>query len=265
MPDLPTETWALVYTGGRTLAAVVIGVSGTRGGAPVWRTVGQGASDVACVLFLLAYLDYDLRDVAKFFAPLLLVYVLLWEAWSLRARLGAEDDADAGDGTALIWPLQFVYEVLMIMPPVAAGAFLVFDLIFPRQWPFPNRPPALRCEPGVVARGDRLTLRLDVPHGGELGVFTPSGRFLYVDVVELTPGGTPRGLRFEQRERLTLSSGTAAGRARPGGAVERVFSDTGTYMFRVSEAAEVSASLICRVRYVGPPRSGTPPGPRPRR
>jgi hypothetical protein len=132
------EIWALVYTGGRTLAAIVIGVIATRSGASVWRTVGQGVADAACVLFLLAYLDYDLRDVAKFFAPPLLVYVLLWEARSLAVRL-AEDEPDAGDGTALIWPLQLMYEVLLIMPPVVAGGFLVFDLIFPRQWPFPNR------------------------------------------------------------------------------------------------------------------------------
>ena len=246
------ETWTLVYTGGRTLAAIALGVIATRSGASVWRTAGQGVSDAACVLFLLAYLSYDLRDVAKFFAPPLLAYVVLWEVRSLVARLGAdEEESDEGDGALLIVPLQLMYEVLMIMPPVVAGGFLVFDLIAPRQWPFPNRPPALRCAPAVFEAGDRLTLRMDVPHGGELGVFTPSGRFLYV--VEFAPGGTPRGRRFEQRERLTLSSGAATGRAQPGAARERVFSDTGTYTFRVSEPAEISASLTCRVRYLGPP------------
>ena len=245
------ETWALVYTGGRTLAAIALGVIATRSGAGVWRTVGQGISDVACVLFLLAYLSYDLRDVAKFFAPPLLVYVVLWEIRSIAARLSAEDEPNEGDGALLIVPLQLAYEALMIMPPVVAGGFLLFDLIFPRQWPFPNRPPALRCEPDVVARGDRLTLRMDMPHGGELGVFTPSGRFLYV--VEFAPRGTPRSRRFEQRERLTLPSGRATGRAQPGAAPVLVFSDTGTYTFRVSEPAEISASLTCRVRYLGPP------------
>jgi hypothetical protein len=42
-----------------------------------------------------------------------------------------------------------------------------------------------------------------------------------------------------------------------------VFSDTGTYTFRVSDAAEISASLTCRVRYLGPPAPGAPiPPPR---
>jgi hypothetical protein len=235
-----------------------MGVIATRSGAAVWRTVGQGVSDTACVLFLLAYLSYDLRDIARFFAPPLLAYVVLWEVRSIGARLGAEAEPDEGDGTLLIVPLQVMYEVLMILPPVVAGGFLLFDLIFPRQWPFPNRPAALRCEPAAFGPDDRLTLRLDVPHGGELGVFTPSGEFLYV--VEFAPGGTPHLRRFEQRERLTLSSGATTGRLRPGAAPQLVFSDTGTYTFRVSEPAEISASLTCRVRYLGPPapRPATP-------
>jgi hypothetical protein len=249
------EASALVYTGVRTLAAILLAAVALRGGTAVRQAVGQGASDAACVLFLLAYLSYDLRDVAKFFAPPLLVYVVLWEARSLAVRLDGEDEPDAGDGAALTaaltWPLRLAYELLMIMPPVVAGGFLVFDLLFPGQWPFPNRPAALRCEPAVIARGDRVTLRMAVPHGGELGVFTPSGRYLYL--IGFARGDTPREQRFEHRERVTLSSGATAGRLRPGAPPELVFSDTGTYTFRISEPAEVSASLSCSVRYRGAP------------
>ena len=82
-------------------------------------------------------------------------------------------------------------------------------------------------------------------------VFTPDGRFLYV--VAYQAGGQvvanlPQAFSRLTALRLPVAGATAS--PSPGAARQPIFSDTGTYRFRISEEAELSASLVCTVRYL---------------
>ena len=65
----------------------------------------------------------------------------------------------------------------------------------------------------------------------------------------------PPGSLVRPPDVFKIPVATATGRvvqaAPPGYPEVPVFSDTGTYLFRVSEMAEISASLTCSVRYTG--------------
>jgi len=142
---------------------------------------------------------------------------------------------------------------LLVVPPVGAGAFLALALLYPGSWAFPSMPAPLRCTPETAVRGDTVTLHFAGHHGGELGVFTPVTGFLYI--VDFAPQTAPPSARFEYRARFALPTVTASGRSVKTGTSGYpevpVFTDTGTYLFRVSDVAELSASLTCRVRYIG--------------
>jgi hypothetical protein len=91
-------------------------------------------------------------------------------------------------------------------------------------------------------------LTMDTPHGGELGVFTPSGRFLYVvPFAARSDDGKPG---FHLAGKLRLPTTVASGSVMPGGAKQRIFSDSGRYQFQLSQEAEISASRVCQVTYV---------------
>jgi len=249
---------ALVYAVLRTVLAVALVFAAAFGGRRAWPIVGQAVSDVACLAFMIAYVDPDLRTSLGWLALPLLLYVIAWEGWgAVRAAATESDAASDGVGADLLgWVGGFwrlLYRILLVVPPAGAGAFLVFALLYPGAWIFPSMPAPLRCTPETVARGDTVTLRLTGPHGGELGVLTPAGTFLYI--VDYAPRTAAPADRFEYRNRFSLATDRATGRvlqgAPPGYPGVPIFADTGVYVFRVSEAAEVSASLACRVRYTG--------------
>src|SRR5439155_578835 len=134
---------------------------------------------VACLAFMIAYVDPDLRTSLGWLALPLLLYVIAWEGWgAVRAAATESDAASDGVGADLLgWVGGFwrlLYRILLVVPPAGAGAFLVFALLYPGAWIFPSMPAPLRCTPETVARGDTVTLRLTGPHGGELGVLTPA-------------------------------------------------------------------------------------------
>jgi hypothetical protein len=247
----------LVYAALRTVVAVALVVAAGLGGGRAWPLVGQAVSDVACLVFMIAYVDVDLRASLGWLVAPLFLYVLAWEARAVAGAASTLLDSDAvSDGLVSeilkavggVWGLS--YRALFVTPPVAAGGFLVFVLLYPAGWAFPGTPP-LRCTPETLAHRDTLTLRMTIPHGGELGVFTPANKFLYI--VDLAPNTAPPGERFEYRDRFFLATDRATGRvlegAPPGSPEVPIFADTGTYLFRVSEAAEVAASITCKVRY----------------
>ncbi len=246
----------LVYVGARTLlAAAFIAVLLRRRVGP-WYAGGQIVSDLSCAAFLLGYVNPDVREDVGWLVIPLLLFVLYWEATRFldnrrAAAVREEEDSwfDAAQRTyATVWAIGFV------VPAVLAGGFLMFDLVAPNQWPFPNPRPGLVCTPRRVKPGTQLTLRMSVPHGGELSVFTPNNRVLIV--VPFTPRTRqPAGTGFRDIERYTIWPDTVTGRVSPMSQPERVFTDSGLYLLSVSEEAEVSASLVCRVRYVGPPSS----------
>jgi hypothetical protein len=248
----------LVYAALRTVVAVALVVAAGLGGGRAWPLVGQAVSDVACLVFMIAYVDVDLRASLGWLVAPLFLYVLAWEARAVAGAASTLLDSDAvSDGLVSeilkavggVWGLS--YRALFVTPPVAAGALLMLAWLYPGAWAFSDMPAPLRCLPETVARGDTVTLRMSGPHGGELGVFTPANKFLYI--VDLAPNTAPPGERFEYRDRFFLATDRATGRvlegAPPGSHEVRIFADTGTYLFRVSEAAEIAASITCKVRY----------------
>jgi hypothetical protein len=248
----------VVYAVLRTILAIAVGLAAAFGGRRAWPLVGQAVSDAACLAFMIAYVDAELRLALGWLALPLVLYVVGWEGWgALRAAATDSDSAADGVGADILGWLggfwRFFYRLLLVVPPVGAGMFLVLGLLYPGGWVFPSMPAPLSCIPATVARGDTLTLRMIGGHGGELGVFTPAHGFLYI--VDYAPKTAPTSARFEYRQRFSLPTVTATGRvlgaAPPGYPEVPVFTDTGTYLFRVSEVAEVSASLGCTVRYLG--------------
>jgi hypothetical protein len=248
---------AITYAVLRTVLAIALVLVAAVGTRRAWPIVGQAVADTACLTFMLAYVDVDLRELLGWLAAPLVAYVVAWEGWGVlheAATAGAPGDDEEMNVLAWfggIW--RVLYRILFVTPPVFAGGFLVFALLYPGAWIFPAMPGPLRCSPETLGRGDTLTLRMLVPHGGELGVFTPSRGFLYI--VDYGPRTAPKDQRFEFRDRLSLATDRATGRAQQGAPSGRrevpIFTDTGTYLFRVSEAAEISPSLTCKVRYVG--------------
>src|SRR2546428_10411073 len=90
--------------------------------------------------------------------------------------------------------------------------------------PISSRLPAFRCEPAVLHQGDTLHLIMPRAHGGELGVYTPSGRFLYV--VPFQAGSAlpqNRGRSFAYQPSWTLRVASATASPSPAGAREPIF------------------------------------------
>jgi hypothetical protein len=185
--------------------------------------------------FLLAYVNADIRDDIGWLVLPLMLFVLYWEVTRFLANRNAAALRDEGESWfddllriyGSVWVLGFV------LPALLAGGFLVFDLLAPRQWPFPNPRPGIVCDPRVLQPGAELTVRMSVPHGSQLTVFTPKSR-----AVVLIPYSNKA---FQNLERLTLAMDT----------LPHVFADSGVYALTVSFEGELTASLMCRVRYNG--------------
>ena len=240
----------LVYVGARTLLAGAMIALLLRRQVGPWYAGGQVVSDLSCAAFLLGYVNPDIRDDIGLLVVPLLLFVLYWEATRFldnRRAAAVRDDEESTLDTVLrvygsLWAFGFV------MPAVLAGGFLMFELLAPGEWPFPNPRPGLVCGPVQLEPGTAVTMRMSVPHGAELSVFTPAGRSLVV-VPFVRKGTQPLGAGFDYMARLTLGTDTVRGFVAPGSRAERVFTDSGVYVLRVSSEAEFNASQVCRVRY----------------
>ena len=223
----------LVYVGARTLlAGAMIALLLRRRVGAVYAG-GQVVSDLSCAAFLLAYVNPAIRDDIGVLVIPLVLFVLYWETMRFfenRQAAGMREEEDSWIDTSLrvygmLWTWGFV------LPAILSGAFLMFDLMAPNEWPFPNPKAPFVCAPQRLRFGDELTLDMSVPHGSQLTVFTPGGRAIVL---------IPYGARaFQTVARLTLATDT----------LTHVFADSGVYAVTVSTEGELSASLMCRVRY----------------
>jgi len=222
----------LVYVGARTLLAGALIALLLRRRVGAAYAGGQVVSDLSCGAFLLAYVNPDIRDDVGWLVVPLILFVLYWEATRFleNRRASAEREADDSWFDNLLSIYGSIWAFAFVMPAVLAGGFLVFDFMAPRQWPFPNPRPGLVCAPRRLHPGAELTLRMSVPHGTQLTVFTPEGRS-----VVLIPYGTKA---FRDVETFTLAMDT----------LPHVFSDSGVYTLTVSSEGELTASEMCRVR-----------------
>ena len=224
----------LVYVGARTLLAGAMIALLLRRRVGPWYAGGQVVSDLSCAAFLLAYANPDIRDDLGALVIPLLLFVLYWETMRfLENRQAAairEDQESVVDLTLRVYGMVWAWG--FVLPAVLAAGFLMFELVAPNEWPFPNPRPPLVCEPRRVPEHGELTLRMSVPHGSQLTVFPPGGKA----VVLIPYGQRP----FQDVARLTLVTDT----------LPHVFRDSGVYALMVSWEGELTASLICRVRYV---------------
>ena len=94
---------ALVYAVLRTVLAVALVFAAAFGGRRAWPIVGQAVSDVACLAFMIAYVDPDLRTSLGWLALPLLLYVIAWEGWGAVRAAATESDA-ASDGVGADLP-----------------------------------------------------------------------------------------------------------------------------------------------------------------
>jgi len=241
----------LVYVGARTLLAAAMVALLLRRRVAVWHTGGQIVSDLSCAAFLLAYVNPDIRDDVGVLVIPLLLFLVYWEAsrfveWR-RGSAEAEDDESLLDTGFRVYGV--VWAVGFVIPAVLAGGFLMLELLAPGAWPFPNPRPDIVCAPRRLQPGTALTVRLIVPHGGELTVFTPRGRALVVVPYVAKTAGVDPTSTFRYVQNVTMRTDTLTGRVSPALPAEPVFADTGVYVVSVSEEAELSASRVCRVRF----------------
>ena len=121
---------------------------------------GQVVSDLSCAAFLLAYVNPAIRDDIGVLVIPLVLFVLYWETMRFfenRQAAAMRDDEDSWIDTSLrvygtVWTWGFV------LPAILSGAFLMFDLMAPNEWPFPNPKAPLACTPQKLRFGDELTL-----------------------------------------------------------------------------------------------------------
>jgi hypothetical protein len=240
------------YGVARLLLAVAVVAALWLKGRRGWSWIGQAVSDVVCVTFIVAYADGAARAAVGWVAAPLLLYVIAWEGWAVATGSAAADALLTANELespvqAFVGAWRWGWAMLCVAPPVAAGGFLVFNLFAPNEWPFPDRVggPRFACRPATLHARDTLVLETDGPHGEELGVFTPGGPFLYL----LTPTNQADVLRMRRTDRLAIHVAQARGAQQPGARRQPVFTRAGVYTFRWSENTELSASLLCRVRY----------------
>jgi len=223
----------LVYVGARTLLAGAMIALLLRRRVGAMYAGGQVVSDLSCAAFLLGYVNPAVRDDIGVLVIPLVLFVLYWETMRFfenRQAAALREGEDTWVDTSLraygmVWTWGFV------LPAILSGAFLMFDLMAPNEWPFPNPKAPLVCSPQQLRFGDELTLDMSVPHGSQLAVFTPRR-----GVIVLVPYGAKQ---FQTVARLTLATDT----------LRRVFVDSGLYAITVSSEGEFAASLMCRVRY----------------
>ncbi len=244
---------AITYSAVRTAGAVGMAIRAPRLGGQRWAVLGQAVADACYGAFPIAYVSHGFRNALGLLWVPLWVFAAAWEgAWYLRDMLAAVEEEEDTALETIEAPWQAVWGLCFVLPSLIAGGIVAFDALYPKQWTLAGEPPPFACTPATLKPGDTLTLRMDIPHGGELGVFTPRGRYLYVVPFSArSPRGTPG---FDRVAQLRLSTGGATAGATPDGPKQPIFTDSGTYQFQLSQVAEVSASLVCRVGFAPGPR-----------
>ena len=158
----------LVYVVARTLLAGAMIALLLRRRVGAFYAGGQVVSDLSCAAFLLAYVNPAIRDDIGVLVIPLVLFVLYWETMRFfenRQAAAMRDDEDSWIDTSLrvygtVWTWGFV------LPAILSGAFLMFDLMAPNEWPFPNPKAPLACTPQKLRFGDELTLDMRVPSLG---------------------------------------------------------------------------------------------------
>jgi len=115
-----------------------------------------------------------------------------------------------------------------------------------------RRKVSLRCSPRKLRLGDTLTLNMSVPHGRDLAILDPDGKFFFLRSWE--PNNrevTARWYAFEKVGRLKLLMSAAKGSV--SNEEQLIFTKTGWYGIRISYNLETDDGTPfneCKVYYV---------------
>ena len=240
------------YAALRTALALLHGWWSARHGVPFGPVAAQATSDLASVGVLAACVDYRVREALGLWALPLAAWVLVWEGWFwLRLVLRAADDEAGSDVSQAEWLggwLLVLWRIFIVLPAVAASLLLSFIVLYPNSIRLPSERPPILCEPAVLTAADTLVIEMLTPHGGELLVTTPRGRTL--TVVPFAAATVPVAQRFERQDALRLPVARASAQLNLHARPERVFQDTGTYVFQLNAMPDVGGALLCRTRLI---------------
>ena len=116
---------------------------------------------------------------------------------------------------------------------------------------------SLRCSPRRVWLGDTLTLDMSAPHGRDLAILGPDGKFFWLRSWEPTDeAATANWYAFEKMRQLKIVTTEAKGQVSTDD--EPIFTRTGWYTIRISYNLETDDGTPvnqCRVYYVHRRRS----------
>jgi len=116
--------------------------------------------------------------------------------------------------------------------------------------------PRMRCEPQTIKARQTLTVHMPMPHGGELGVWTPENKFFFIafepeqDIKPPIPMAKFKNLRM-----LKINTASAVGleSISRNAVPEHIFTVSGKYRFIVSNNLETEDeeghNLICDVDF----------------
>jgi hypothetical protein len=245
--------WTLTfgYAALRTLVAGVLDWRAARGGAPIAPVLGQVASDLGCAVVLAACVDYRVREAMGLFALPLAAYVVAWEGWAFLRHLSLANQHDEYESHAEglgRWLWAF-WRVLFVLPAVGSALLLGFTTLYPNSLRLPSERPLMLCTPQDLTARDTLVIEMVTPHGGELLVTNPRSRTLVV--VPFAAASVPLERRFEWQGSLRLPVARASARTMSQGKGERIFRDSGDYVFQLNAIPGAGVSLLCRTRLVG--------------
>jgi hypothetical protein len=122
----------------------------------------------------------------------------------------------------------------------------------------PSRNVRFKCSPDTVWLGDTLTLKMSVPHGGDLGMTTPQKEFYFL-VQRAETESPPRSIlpseQFETLRELKIITDKTKMWLYVAGSTENqiAFSRTGKYTFRLSDNLETDDGtpvFKCSVYYI---------------
>ena len=116
---------------------------------------------------------------------------------------------------------------------------------------------SLRCSPTRLWLGDTLTLNMSVPHGRDLAILGPDGKFFWLRSWEPNDEATTANwYAFEKLRQLKIVTTEAKGRVSTDD--EPIFAKTGWYKIRVSYNLETDDGTPvnqCKVYYTHRRRS----------
>jgi len=142
----------------------------------------------------------------------------------------------------------------------AQVASAIADKATPDTPDIPYKAAVFKCTPRRLHPGDTLTIRVSVPHGSELGVWDPSGQFMFLSFWQSPGDEPPSPLDYEglaQKGAIVLPvDGAVACPVGDGfGPAERVFAKRGWYHFLLGKNLETENNRhtvnSCRVFFIG--------------